>query len=322
MDQVQKCDLIALADVLRKYLPVSMLVETAVRSTAQFDTSEVIGAQFFTPQNPDFRDKMVVHTPSGTYKEWENLGIFWTPDIPDEVVLDCLRSLETMNVVNWKRPVCLHYIHESLRHKMEGFVRKLSGGVMDVRLRGYCPTFHHEGQLPPKPEIPTGFIIGKIDDKYMGDIYGRWMLRYLEDFTSFVKLFKILPTVAIYKINDDGIEKKKELASYSAIHHNGEIGLTYTFEKYRGKGLAKRIAWELTNEALQNNFLPYVNVEKQNAPSIKLYKSMGYVNISTTCMVLFIDDRFVEKYDPENPEDIFYPIQKHLVHDALVSVEG
>ena len=170
--------------------------------------------------------------------------------------------------------------------------------------------------------IPTGFTIGRIEDSDMGHIFERWMIHYMENFTSFVKLYKNLPSLAAYEINDDGIEKKKELASYSVLQHNGEIGLTYTFEKYRGKGLAKRIAWELTNEALQNNFLPYVNVEKQNAPSIKLYKSMGYVNISTTCMVLFIDDRFVEKYDPENPEDIFYPIQKHLVHDALVSVEG
>ena len=125
--------------------------------------------------------------------------------------------------------------------------------------------------------IPDGFVIEKVEDADMEQFIANWDFITCENVKKIVEMNRILPSMAAYKTNSDGIEKKKELASYSVFFQNGEIGSTHTIEKYRRRGLAKRIAWEITNECLKKNVSPFINIAPDNAAAIKTYQGIGYV---------------------------------------------
>lgn len=54
------------------------------------------------------------------------------------------------------------------------------------------------------------------------------------------------------------------------------IGNVYTRPSYRGRGLAKAVTSTVTARALVCSTKPFLHVEKNNRPAIRLYARLGY----------------------------------------------
>ncbi|EOC99413.1 GNAT family N-acetyltransferase [Caldisalinibacter kiritimatiensis] len=64
--------------------------------------------------------------------------------------------------------------------------------------------------------------------------------------------------------------------SWAVIREDGSMGIMYTREEYRGKGLAASVSIDLAKKVIDNNWTPYVHIVTSNTPSIALAESIGF----------------------------------------------
>ncbi|WP_143153611.1 GNAT family N-acetyltransferase [Caloranaerobacter azorensis] len=64
--------------------------------------------------------------------------------------------------------------------------------------------------------------------------------------------------------------------SWAVVREDGSMGIMYTKEEYRGKGLAVSVSIDLAKKVFDIGWIPYVHILVDNIPSIKLAESIGF----------------------------------------------
>ncbi|KPU26630.1 hypothetical protein TR13x_09050 [Caloranaerobacter sp. TR13] len=77
------------------------------------------------------------------------------------------------------------------------------------------------------------------------------------------------PSSAIFDKNGNPI-------SWAVVREDGSMGIMYTKEEYRGKGLAVSVSIDLAKKVFDIGWTPYVHIVVKNIPSIKLAESIGF----------------------------------------------
>lgn len=73
-----------------------------------------------------------------------------------------------------------------------------------------------------------------------------------------------------------GYVENGELVSWLLVHEDDSMGIMYTKEGYRKKGIAKLLTEYVTAAQLERGMLPYLHIIKDNEASIKLAESSGF----------------------------------------------
>ncbi|XMB85556.1 GNAT family N-acetyltransferase [Mycoplasmatota bacterium WC44] len=76
------------------------------------------------------------------------------------------------------------------------------------------------------------------------------------------------PTSAVF-VNDEPV-------SWVLTREDGTLGLMYTIDEYRRKGLAKIVTVDLAKKVIENGDTPFVHIAVNNKASIKLAESNGF----------------------------------------------
>lgn len=67
-----------------------------------------------------------------------------------------------------------------------------------------------------------------------------------------------------------------EAVSWVVQREDGSMGIMYTLEGHRRRGIGEWLCMHLINSILEKNQLPYLHIWKENAPSIALAESLGF----------------------------------------------
>ncbi|GFI41538.1 GNAT family N-acetyltransferase [Thomasclavelia cocleata] len=73
-----------------------------------------------------------------------------------------------------------------------------------------------------------------------------------------------------------GAFDQDKIVGFAGIHDEGTIGFVEVIEEYRRRKIASMLETYMINKLLEKKELIYLQVEKDNIPSIKLHKKLGY----------------------------------------------
>jgi len=80
------------------------------------------------------------------------------------------------------------------------------------------------------------------------------------------------------------------LAAWCLLHsEDGSLGPLFTKPMFRGKGLAETVATNLMKQLVAKNMIPYVQIAKDNVPSLALIKQLGCMEYSHECIWFGLD---------------------------------
>lgn len=69
--------------------------------------------------------------------------------------------------------------------------------------------------------------------------------------------------------------KEGEAVSWALLREDGSLGVMYTLEDYRKKGLALNVSKDLIKKVITKGYIPYVHIVVENTPSRNLAKELG-----------------------------------------------
>jgi len=72
--------------------------------------------------------------------------------------------------------------------------------------------------------------------------------------------------------------EKGEPVSWALVREDNSMGVMFTVEEYRKKGLAKKITMDLIKKVVDQGSIPYVHIVDTNTTSQNLAKEMGFVH--------------------------------------------
>lgn len=67
-----------------------------------------------------------------------------------------------------------------------------------------------------------------------------------------------------------------ELAGFIGMHSEGSLGLLEVMPAYRGRGIGSALQAYAANKLLEEGYIPFAQIEKENRPSLRLQKSLGF----------------------------------------------
>ncbi|KAF2358920.1 FR47-like [Trinorchestia longiramus] len=265
-------------------VPHSYQIEIMLRGHLKFQHFDLLNSALYAPADATLRHQLAVVAPVGAGKEIFVFKIFWNEDsLSDDEVCQLLLTLPG---VRWNEPLLISQIPTHLRTRMDAILLKLSEGelhlftTMIMEVLTLAPA-----DIPPVPELPTGYYYGTLDGSYGEEILKQWSGAYISTVDSVSNILDTLPSAAVFhrknsqNIHDEGAsdcQQNDELVSHSLYKFVSDLGMTYTKENHRRKGLARAATLQLAH-TVDKESLPVVCIINETVTrSMNMHLKLGY----------------------------------------------
>ncbi|XP_065220861.1 uncharacterized protein LOC135845914 [Planococcus citri] len=219
------------------------------------------------------RDPICLHFPGITAHEngeiFGSLGLFCPTNRTD-----CLYLLLDENIlIDWTKPLYIHYIHSSIMDNIEYIYRSV--GIVEKKCYGDFYIHYSPNDLSP---IPPRFNEGEahfkiLEKKDAAVIHAYYPAKNIESLKLFETLVEKLPSYGIF-IND-------ELVAWMIQSYYGAMISMYTKSRFRLHGFGSFIAKYLSKLVAGRGYAPYVLVRSNNEVSRNLYERLGFTKLYT-----------------------------------------
>lgn len=115
-----------------------------------------------------------------------------------------------------------------------------------------------------KPSVNSGLCVRMADEDDLFMLVENYQLISPEELEQLVRRKKVLL----------GYDKDR-LAGFIGEHLEGSMGLLYVFPEYRRKGFGAALQRHLIAKTMEEGYVPFGQVEKENLPSLGLQKRIG-----------------------------------------------
>ncbi len=150
---------------------------------------------------------------------------------------------------------------------MEKYILRGTAGI-DWELR--CEKLY----LPPDAELQmSGIPLVTLDSVHSRYIYDNYEYKdYLESRYIRERIDQG-PAYAVFQ--------KERPAAWIMTHDDGAIGLLHVMPEYRGRGFARALLIHISDFLRRQGRLPFLHIEPDNAASLSLAQSVGYIRHSS-----------------------------------------
>lgn len=91
----------------------------------------------------------------------------------------------------------------------------------------------------------------------------------------------------IRRAPNSAVRIEGELASYMLTHRNGSIGMLYTVEKFRDRGLGRLVVSSLVEKQFERGRAVYCYIVEGNTPSEQIFTSLGFEKAADVYWIAF-----------------------------------
>lgn len=124
-------------------------------------------------------------------------------------------------------------------------------------------------------------------------INSKWPYSSATSLATILDCIRSRPSACIRKRNEEG---EDEPIAWSLVRVEGQVGMTYTAEAFRGQGLAKRVVVQLCKKLLElrdpklrcstgdnhsTPWTPYCYIDADNIASSSMFASLGFKKVGT-----------------------------------------
>jgi len=259
-----------------KYSSMFALVDMQVR----FNTFEGTSFKFFIPAGDNLCSLIIA-------KGQQMININWDINrASDTDIQDYLKSLPN---IGWDKPIIVNGTH-AIVEEMKSILKSpgLCGPERTPELNFDGDVYAYKGTYERIP-VPDGYKLGKLKPEqaaYILDMSAK-ELKIDESEESLREQLSKNPSVALYRIADDGEEEQFPIA-WTTVRMLGQyIGRTFTMPELRRRGFSKIVKMEMINIIHEKGFEPKVAISKTNTTSIAANLKLGFIKQGRSSSIKF-----------------------------------
>ena len=137
--------------------------------------------------------------------------------------------------------------------------------------------------MPFLRRCPEGYVLKKLEECHVKEVASRWNYSSLGGKELFLRsMIKDYHSVGLFLMLDSGVISESPIG-WCLQYYYGALAHLFVHEDHRRRGLAKLLIWHMCVQVANDGQVPHVLVEKENALSISLFKSLGFVEASSRC---------------------------------------
>ncbi|KAF2356021.1 FR47-like [Trinorchestia longiramus] len=275
-------------------------IEDVLRGHLKYMHLDIVDAHLYAPADAVHRHHLAVISPVASATQIKSFSIYWNEHhLSDDDVYQLLKSLP---FGSWKNPFMVRQIPLHLQPKMDGIMSKLSDG--ELHLFSPIPVMTMlltPENTPPVPKLPDGYYFGILDGSYAEEILLPWIGAVTETINGISQFLDKFPSAAIfYRKHLNGTceetasngRQADELVSYSVYKHGADIGMTYTKESHRRKGLASAATIQLAHKMHRVGLPVTVIIDFDYKNSQKMHKGIGFTHYCDVAVPFYFPRTF------------------------------